>query len=374
MKIIQLTPYFYPHMGGVESHVLELSKHLQDRGHEVEVLTTQLAGTSAEDTVEGVKVKRREPMTIQFSTPVVPQIRDVLLEEDYDILHTHSPPPIMSYFGVRTAEKRDIPSVLTYHCDLEIPNIFGPLIVDLYYGTLGTYTVNLADEVIATSDSYGATSQAIWDRDTHVIPNAVDAERFHPDNDGTQVRKKYGIKPHENMVLYVGRLVKHKGLEYLVKSANHTGKDTRYIIVGTGDHRSRLEEIVNKNTLQHKVTFAGRISNELLPKFYAAADIFVLPSVSRLEAFGIVALEAMASGVPVVVSDIPGVREVITEGENGLLAQPMSSEDIAGMVRAILRHPDLAEEMGKSGRKRVLENFTWAKVAEDIEGVYEQTL
>jgi len=374
MKIAQLTPYFYPHLGGVESHVLELSKKLIDRGHEVFVVTTKLEGTEEEDVVEGVPVKRVEPLTIFLSTPIVPGINNVLLEEDYDILHSHSPPPLMSFLGVRNAQKKDVPFVLTYHCDLEIPYTFGPLIVNLYERTFGTYTVSKSDKIITTTPSYGATSKAVWHREADIIPNAVDADRFHPSNEGDWVREELGIGD-KKLIMYVGRIVYHKGLEYFVRAAKYLeSRDVQFLLVGTGDFRKELEDIIEREGLEDMVMFAGRVPNEELPDYYAATDVFVLPSVSRLEAFGIVALEAMASEVPVIVSDIPGVRDVIVEGKNGLLAEPMNSEDLAGKIRTLLENPDMAERMGKNGRKRVLERFTWGQVAKDIEYVYYSIL
>lgn len=370
MKIAQLSPYFYPHLGGVESHVLELSKHLIKRGHEVFVVTTQLEGTKAEDTVEGVPVKRAKPLSILFSTPIVPGVNKILSKENFDILHSHTPPPLMSLSGVRAAQKKDVPSVLTYHCDLEIPYTFGPILTTLYQQTLGAYTVRKTDKLITTTTTYGATSKAVWYKDAEIIPNAVDAERFHPSNEGKEVRKELGIKD-KKMVMYVGRIVYHKGLEYFVRSAKYLEEeDIQYVLVGTGDFKPELEKIIKKEGLEDKVMFAGRVSNEKLPNYYAAADIFVLPSVSRLEAFGIVALEAMASSVPVVISNIPGVREVIVEGENGLLAEPMNAKDLAGKIRTLLHNPKMAKNMGEKGRKRVEEKFTWEKVANDIEEVY----
>ncbi|MFW5898486.1 MAG: glycosyltransferase family 4 protein [Candidatus Saliniplasma sp.] len=374
MKIVQLSPYFYPHLGGVESHVLELSKHLQKRGHEILVITTQLEGTESRSVVEGVTVKRIEPISIMFSTPIVPSVKNILRDMYYDILHSHLPPPLMTFFGLWGIRNRDIPSVLTYHCDLEIPHPFGPLLVNLYERTLGTYSVSKADKIITTTATYGATSRAVWYRDADIIPNAVDPERFHPRNSGKKVRERHEIDPDHKVVMYVGRLVYHKGLEYLVRSAKYLDDDTRHLIVGTGDFKPELERIVKDEGLEEKVIFAGRVSNEDLPYYYGATDVFVLPSVSRLEAFGIVTLEAMASEVPVVVSDIPGVREVITEGRNGLVAEPMNPQDIAGKIRLILENPEVAKRMGKKGRERVLENFTWDIVAENIEKVYEELL
>ncbi|MFW6064520.1 MAG: glycosyltransferase family 4 protein [Candidatus Natronoplasma sp.] len=374
MKIAQLSPYFYPHLGGVESHVLELSKHLMDLGHEVFVVTTKLEGTRSEEIIEGVPVKRVEPLTIFLSTPIVPGIREILSKEDYDILHSHSPPPLMSFFGVRSSKKKEVPFVLTYHCDLEIPHTFGPLIVNIYQRTFGTYTVSKSDNIITTTTSYGATSKAVWRQDADIIPNAVDEERFHPSNDGSQIRKKLGLED-EKLITYVGRIVYHKGLEYFVRAANFLkDENVQFLLVGTGDFRSELEDIIKRERLEDKVMFAGRVPNEDLPNYYAATDIFVLPSVSRLEAFGIVALEAMASSVPVIVSDIPGVRDVIVEGKHGLLAEPMNSENLAGKIRTLIENPDMAERMGKNGRKRVEERFTWSKVAEEIEEFYESVL
>lgn len=374
MKIAQLSPYFYPHLGGVESHVLELSKHLMDLGHEVFVVTTKLEGTRSEEIIEGVPVKRVEPLTIFLSTPIVPGIREILSKEDYDILHSHSPPPLMSFFGVRSSKKKEVPFVLTYHCDLEIPHTFGPLIVNIYQRTFGTYTVSKSDNIITTTTSYGATSKAVWHQDADIIPNAVDEERFHPSNDGSKIRKKLGLED-EKLITYVGRIVYHKGLEYFVRAANFLkDENVQFLLVGTGEFRSELEDIIKRERLEDKVMFAGRVPNEDLPNYYAATDIFVLPSVSRLEAFGIVALEAMASSVPVIVSDIPGVRDVIVEGKHGLLAEPMNSENLAGKIRTLIENPDMAERMGKNGRKRVEERFTWSKVAEEIEGVYESVL
>ncbi len=374
MKIAQLTPWFYPHLGGVESHVLELSKYLIEFGHEVIVVTTKLDGTDEEDIVEGVPVKRVDPLTIKFSTPIVPKVNEVLMEEEYDLLHSHSPPPLMSFFGVRNANKKDTPFVLTYHCDLEIPNTFGPLIVRLYEKTIGTYTVSKSDKVITTTTSYGATSKAVWFRDADIIPNAVDTKRFHPSNEGEEIRKKLGLED-EKLITYVGRIVYHKGLEYFVQAAKYFDKqNAKFLLVGVGDFRSELEEIIEREGLEDKVIFAGRVPNEELPNYYAATDVFVLPSVSRLEAFGIVALEAMASEVPVIVSDIPGVREVIVEGKHGLLTEPMNSRDLAGKIRTLIENPDLAERMGRNGRKWVEENFRWDIVAKDIEEVYKSIL
>ena len=374
MKIIQLSPYFYPHLGGVESHVLELSKHLIERGHEVTVITTQLEGTKKKEIYDGVTIERVKPLSIVFKTPILHKLRDAMLDKDCDIIHGHSPPPLTCFLGLRASQKMGVPFVLTYHCDLELPFALGPLAVQTYQNTIGAYTVSKSDMIITTTDTYGATSRTVWREDSKVIPNAVDADTFNPDNDGSKVRKKFGIHHDEKMILYVGRLVPHKGIQYLIRSAQYLGKEVKYVVVGTGEYEEHLHSLVRDLSLEDRIIFAGRVSMEELPEFYAAADLFVLPSISRLEAFGIVALEALASGVPVVVSDIPGVRDVIIEGRHGLLGEPMKPEDIAGKIRTILENPEMAKKMGEQGRKIVEEKYTWEKVAEQIEEVYKDII
>ncbi len=374
MKIIQLSPYFYPHLGGVESHVFELSKHLIERGHDVSVMTTRMEGTKEREVIDGVPVERVKPLAVVLRTPVLFGIRNALMKKDCDIVHGHSPPPLTCFFGVRTTQKMKVPFVLTYHCDLELPSALGPFTVQMYQNTVGAYTVSKSDKIITTTDTYGATSRTVWQEDSRVIPNAVDADTFNPNNSGKRIRKKLEIDDDEKMVLYVGRVVPHKGIQYLIRSAKHMDDDVKYVVVGTGDYKEYLKQLVRINDLEDRVIFAGRVPMKELPEYYAAADVFVLPSISRLEAFGIVALEALASGVPVVVSDIPGVRDVIVEGRHGLLAEPMKPTDIAGKIRTILENPEMAGNMGRLGRKIVEEKYTWDIVAEQIEGVYREII
>ncbi|MEM2900793.1 MAG: glycosyltransferase family 4 protein, partial [Thermoplasmata archaeon] len=235
------------------------------------------------------------------------------------------------------------------------------------------YTLSNSDRIIATTETYAATSRSVWNTNPIVIPNAVDCKRFNPSVDSKNVRKRFGLE-NSDVVLYVGRLVHHKGLEYLIESAKYGDKNTKYLIVGDGPYRGKLEEIVRRLKIQNRILFIGKVSNKDLPYYFSACDVFVLPSVSRLEAFGLVALEAMATEKPVVVSNIPGVREVITEGVEGLHAEPMNAKDIAEKIKIILRDKELAKKMGKEGRKKVEEKFKWEMVAERIEAVYEDVL
>lgn len=366
MKIAQVTPYFHPHVGGVESYVLALSKALVKKGHDVTVYTTLLPKTKENEKIEGINVKRIKPLFTLFKTPVTPSMKI----SDCDVLHAHSPPPFHSYFAARFGKKNKIPFVLTYHCDPELPSFFGRIITDVYMGTFGWYTLKNADRIIVSTKTYAATSRAMWNYEPDVIPSAVDIKEFNPGVDGSDVRKKYNL--NGNVVLFVGRLMEHKGLEYLIRSAKNV--DAKYLIVGSGEMGHKLAEDVKQLGLSDKVFFSGKVSNAELPKYYAASDVFVLPSVARLEAFGLVIAEAMASGKPVVVSDIPGVREVITDGVEGLLVPPMDEKALSEKINILLSNPEMRKKMGESGRKKAEEKFSWDKVIGEIEKVYEEVV
>jgi len=366
MKIAQVTPYFHPHVGGVESYVLALSKELMKKGHDVTVYTTLLPKTKENEKIGGINVKRIKTLFTLLKTPVTPSMKI----SDCDVLHAHSPPPFHSYFAARFCKKNKISFVLTYHCDPELPSFFGRIITGTYMRTFGGYTLKNADRIIVSTKTYAATSRAMWNYEPAVIPSAVDIKEFNPEVDGSDMRKKYNLDG--NVVLFVGRLAEHKGLEYLIRSAKNV--DAKYLIVGEGELRDKLGNLVKKLGLKDKIIFTGRVPRNGLPKYYAASDVFVLPSVARLEAFGLVIAEAMSSGKPVVVSDIPGVREVITDNVEGILVPPMDEKALSEKISILLSNPEMRKKMGESGRKKVEEKFSWDKVIGKIEEVYEQVV
>jgi glycosyltransferase involved in cell wall biosynthesis len=163
--------------------------------------------------------------------------------------------------------------------------------------------------------------------------------------------------------------VPHKGIEHLVEAAKHV-PGAMFVVVGDGPFLPDVRRLAAEFGVEDRVHFVGNVPHRDLPAYYAACDLFVLPSVSRLEAFGIVALEAMATGKPVVVSDIPGVREVVTDGVEGLLAEPLHAEDLAAKIRSLLDDPERREQMGVRGRQKVEAKFGITQVADAVERVY----
>jgi len=374
VRIAQVSPWFSPHFGGVESHVRSLSRELARRGHEVTVVTSQHDRTlSAEETVDGFRVVRVRPRFIFMQTPITPRMRGSLRALSADVVHAHSPPPLASHYAGAVASERGIPYVVTYHCDVELPSAFGSVVESIYRRSLGADTLRNANQVIVTTRTYAATSRAIWRYNPSVIPNAVDHRRFRPDVDGSAVRAKLRIPTEVPIVLLVGRIVPHKGVEHFVEAARYV-PDARFLVAGGGSSLDAMKRLALSMGVADRVRFLGRISDDRLPEVYAACDVFVLPSVSRLEAFGIVALEAMSTGKPVIVADIPGVREMIEDGRDGLLADPVNPRDLAEKIRRLLSDPKARRTMGARGREKVLESFSIERVTDRIEAVYRAIL
>ncbi len=349
-----------------------------EQGDQITILTSRFSRhLPALERRQGIVVRRVPTTFVAFRTPFMPAVHKEVRKGDWDIVHSHSPPPFTAYFACTAANSMGVPHVLTYHCDDEITvPALGPVIVALYRESLGRYTLSHSDQVVVSTRTYASTSRTIWNYEPEVIGAAIDAERFHPRVDGSRVRKDLGVPPPEegHMILYVGRLVPHKGVEFLLEAVPKLRPSAHLVVVGGGPWREVLEASARRQGIADRVTFAGGVPWEELPQYYRAADIGVLPSISRLEAFGLVGLEAMASERPVVLSDIPGVREVIQDGRSGLLSRPTDPDDLAEKLNTLLDDPAMREEMGKRGRRRVLDNFTWDVVGKEFRKIYERLL
>lgn len=373
LRIAQVAPYLHPHVGGVESHVEGVSAELARRGHEVTVFTSRLEGSAPSEVRDGYLIRRVRQAANLFTTPVTPALVRELEPDAFDVVHAHSPPPLTSWFAARACRRSGTPFVLTYHCDLELPFFGGAALVEVYRRSLGRSTVRAADAIVATTSTYAQTSRALWSRsDVDVVPNAVDADRFTPEGESAFVRERHQLGDAP-VALFVGRLTHHKGVEEFVRAAAMTGPRVKHLVVGDGPRRDALEALA-ADVAPGRVAFAGKVAARDLPAYYRAATVGVLPSTSRLEAFGIAALECMASGRPVVVSRIPGVEEVIVPEQTGLLAEPLDAEDLARQIRRIADDADLARAMGKAARDRVLERFTLPRIADRLEAVYARVL
>lgn len=374
MRVAQVSPWFYPHLGGVESHVRSLSRELAARGHEVTVVTSRDdPAVPRDETIDGFRIVRIKPRVVVMRTPILPKMQADLRTLDVDLFHAHSPPPLAAHYAASVAESRKSPFVVTYHCDVELPSALGTFVESVFRRSIGASTLRKADRVIVTTHTYAATSRAVWRYNPIVIPNAVDHRRFRPDVDVSAIHDKLKISADRQVVLMVGRIVPHKGVDHFIEAARYV-PDALFLVAGEGFLLAAMKRFAVAMGVADRVRFLGRVSDENLPRLYAACDVFVLPSVSRLEAFGIVALEAMATGKPVVVADIPGVREVIEDGREGLLADPMNPQDLAGKIRQLLADPETRRRMGELGREKVIASFSIERVTDQIEALYRSVV
>jgi len=374
MKLALAAPYFHPHIGGVESHVMALARELLKKGHKVAVFTSRHdpALPSRED-VGGIDVRRIPMRAMLFQTPMTPRLAREIQKEDWDVIHSHSPPPLTAYYAARASRRCLAPLVHTHHCDPELPSAIGRVVTWVYQRTLLASTLRRAARIIVYTESYAATSLAIWKYPTVCVPTGLDVDRFGPQADGAAIRDRHKLEDRK-VVLFVGRLTEHKGIQTLIEAAPMMPRDTAFVLVGPGDFPRAWTRLMRQLGVEDRFLKVGKVPENELPAYYSACDLLVLPSVSRLEAFGLVLVEAMASGKPVVASDIPGVRDVIKDGVTGFLAEPFSPRDLAEKLNAIISNDELAAEMGRRARLHAREHFGWNVIADIIERVYKDVI
>ncbi len=367
MRILQVSPFYAPHRGGVESHVRALSAELVRQGHSVEVLTSRHArGLPLEESIEGIPVHRSRTLGVVYNTPIDPGVGRAIRTFDPDLVHLHYPPPLTSYFAARGLRAGRRPTVLTYHCDLYLPGIGGRLLTGFYERVFLPPTLDRADRIIVHTQSYARTSRSLRGRPAAIIPSSVDVDRFRPGEGGAEVRARLGLAPEQRVLAFTGRLVPHKGVDQILRALGTLPPDVVLLVVGRGPRLATLVALARRLGVEDRVRFLPDVSDAELPRTLRAADLFVFPSQNRLEGFGLVIAEAMASGLPVVVADLPGVRELITPGVEGLLVQPMLAGDLADRIRELLDDPERRRSMAAAARRRAEEHYALPRVTEAL--------
>ncbi len=376
MKIAMLVPYFFPHFGGTEKYVKDLSVELASRGHEVTVISNNVpkeAGAPSEERVDGIKIKRLNAMNFVY-LPVSFEFNLKMLE-GFDLVHTHCPS-----FGFTRAvrDRLKIPHVVTYHCDTTMSEKFLGVKMPKFVISAVEFLTNLyakmilprVDAIITTTESYASTSPVMKNFPHHAIPIGIHYELFDAS------RKKQGIteeKRDRKKVLFLGRLAANKGIDYLVHAIPLVLKevpDAKFVICGEGEEKPHVEAYIDQVGVRGRIEFRGKVNLDEMVELYSTCAMFVFPSINRLEAFGIVQLESMACYTPVIASNIPGVNNVMDEGKNGLLVEPRDPKALAEAIVKILKDPELAKSMGAHGRRLVEEKYNWKAIGDKIEAVY----
>ena len=378
-------------MGNV---VFETAGALTDLGHEVVVFTPGYYGReeikpaaapperthAAEVTLDIDRVRRLRP-SIQYGNAArLHELRHEL--ETFDLVHLHYP-----FFGsagiVRRWKKRhpEKPLVVTYHMDTRSPGWKG-LIFSLYAKWFLPKIVDSADLMIASSLDYVESGQVagIYARTAKKwvdIPFGVNTDRFMPRKGTKLLLSEYGLNPNVPTVIFVGGMDDahyFKGIEVLLKAIfllRRAGSPVQALLVGDGNRLDQYSLLAEGLGITDSVSFAGGVSFEQLPYCYNAADVLILPSITRGEAFGMVLLEAMASGTPVIASDLPGVRMVARDG--GYLVPPKDARALADAIADCLSRQDRSI-VGADVRRIAVERYSWPIVTKQLLDQYEYLL
>jgi phosphatidylinositol alpha-mannosyltransferase len=362
---------YYPRYGGVTEHVHHTAAELQRRGHNVTVITGRFPG--GEEVGAPYRVERLgRSVLVPFNRAFVDLtvgfglrqgLRRLLATHDFDVLHIHNPTaPTLPLLAL---EEASCPRVGTFHGTLG-----RSLLQDVFQRPLAA-RISRLDARIAVSHSAEAASRLYFPGRYHIVPNGVDVERFQP---GLPPIERWRDPARLNL-LFVGRLDPRKGLDYLIKAmpevVEGSGGRARLLIVGDSVLRPRFEAGIPRGLRPH-IHFVGPVRRADLPRWYATGDLFVSPA-SGNESFGIVLLEAMASGLPVVATDLPGYRAVIEPGENAAAFSPGNVAALARTLVHLIEDPERRETLGRRGRARALE-FAWPRVVDRIEELYRDTL
>jgi glycosyltransferase involved in cell wall biosynthesis len=313
----------------------------------------------------------RYPERFTFlEAPVVPQIPLRLLADgNYDVIHIHGMTPTQTDLALLIAKTLESKVIYTHHFD---PQTRGGHLTKMY-NLLGRSVVGFADVITASSVSYAESSSILNPllAKVRIIPMGVDPAKFENVKATFVSEDDMGFESFDLRVLYVGKLIYYKGLEYLLKAFSTVkASNSCLVIVGEGRERLNLTRLAHELGISDRVFFLGRQPDWKIPMIYAMSNVVTLPSMTRREAFGIVLLEAMASGKPVIASNIPGVSEVVQEGKTGHLVPPSNYRALAQTLQSLLEDTKTASRMGEAGRILAKNSYSWDKITGDFLQLY----
>ncbi len=369
-KVVLANKYYYPHIGGIEKHVHDIATALAKYDNlEVRALVFGSEGETRVKILDGVEVIEVGRTASFLRCPFGFGFPIWLRRLKADILHFHHPFPSGEISCLLARPNAKV--VVTWHSDIVRQKralwIYNPLLVRF---------LRRADWIIATSPDYIEGSQLLqkFRHKCSVIPLSVDLKKFALT---PKIKAKADSirKAEENkIILFVGRLVYYKGLEYLIKAMKNI--DAKLIIIGEGPLEPQLRALVRDGgLLEKRVRILKHVDEEELISYYHACELFVLPSVERSEAFGIVQLEAMACAKPVVSSDLPtGVKFVNQDRKTGLIVPPSDSEALARAINHLLQNPEIGREYGQFAKARVMREFSEEVIVKRIIQLYENLL
>jgi glycosyltransferase involved in cell wall biosynthesis len=349
----------------VERIVEAVAFRLKQEGHQVVIVTTSrgLASGTYHQNVNGVEIYRYPEYRLPFiETAVSPGMIGQVLSQRFDVLHVHGMTPTVTDVCLLIGKVKQKPVVLSYHYDAETTGRLAPLL-ETAYERFATPIIRLADVLTVLSDSYARTSNVLRRirAELKTVPGGVDLKKFSPaPNAGNQ---------KDPIILFVGKIIHYKGIEYLIDAMPAVlarVPNARLILSGRSNSQRYVRMIANRiarSSARDAIWWEDEwVDREKLIQRLRECSVLVLPSVSRREAFGMVLIEAMSVGKPVIATSIPGPRDIVQDGVNGFLVSPRDSAKLADALVSILSDRALCTKMGRMSR-RLARQYAWDRVA-----------
>ncbi|MBI4299800.1 MAG: glycosyltransferase family 4 protein [Chloroflexi bacterium] len=367
MKIALVSPYDYAYPGGVNIHVSRLAENFSTMGHDVRILAPSSQSPEILNSpTKFISIGRPVPVPIYgsiariaLSPRVSWKVKRILAREEFDIVHLHEPlVPLLPVTFLRYSKAINVGTFHSFH-ERNRAYRYGRRFLRRWFRRL--------DGRIAVSQPAESFISKFFPADYKIIPNGIDVDQFSVD-----VPPLSHYKDSKLNILFLTRLEKRKGLTYLLQAFAQVKEqfaDCRLIVGGAGRLRESSERFVSQEGLKD-VVFVGYVPESLKAQYYATADIYCAPATGE-ESFGIVLLEAMAAGKPIVASAIDGYSSVISDGVDGLLVAPQDVEALASTLLHLLRDAALRARLGAQGRRKA-PDYSWQRVSRKVMDYYEE--
>ena len=387
MKILMLTWEYPPRVvGGIARVVYDLSRTLLKDGHDVTVVTYRDGDVPYFEDDKGVKVYRVDNYMInpnnfidwimQMNFNMIAKANELIAEQgNFDVIHAHD--WLVAYAAKTLKNSYNIPLVSTIHATEAGRNSGIHDEQQRYINDTEWMLTYESSEVIVNSNYMKGELQRLFGlpyEKINVVPNGVNLNLFNGIERDYNFRRKYAMD-NEKIILFMGRLVYEKGVQHLISAMPkilNGYHDAKLVIVGKGGMIDELKAQVNAMRISQKVCFAGYLSGKDVQQMYKCADIAVFPS--TYEPFGIVALEAMLSENPVVVSDIGGLNEIVQHRENGMKTYCGNPNSIADSILELLFDHKLCADITRKAKNKVRNEYNWSKIAQDTHFTYQKAI
>lgn len=355
MRILEVVHYFYPHVGGVEKFVKNLSKDLISLGHQVTVLTTWLPGTKSDEQLNGIQIKRYRPWCTVFRNPITlgmlyPRV-DV---QNYDLIHAHVYYSFAAIAAgwIKRAYKK--PLVITCHGNLISGNKLVDYIEPIYTNSVGKLLLSQADciTVMSESEKNRLIEMGIDNNKLFYLPNVIDLEQWDRYKEICGLPFEQKFLEENKIILFVGSIIERKGVDYLIKALPLIYKripNAFCVFVGDGYFMNQAKHLINELNIGKRVFFAGQLESQRLAEYYRIADVYVLPSLA--EGLPTTMLEAATFSKPLVSTDIDGVRDHFSDV--AILVEPRNVQALANAIINVLENQELTYKLGKAARELV---------------------